>query len=409
MTRARDFANVISGNFDLPATALDNVPLVFSKSTVASTGNVGIYLGGTNNFFDAGTLTGDTTVSFNNAPAKKKFTYSFIPGHNSSASSVNDTDTWQPDFTIEHTYRTKSYGAAYNADGTKVVLLDGIGDYLIEADLSIPYDDSSMARGIKKTYSLSTTSGTFVNSGAFGGSATGPRNVRFNADGTKLYILNYTTDQMFQYSLGTAYDLSTYTGVQYYSVSTYETAPTAWCFNSDGTKFFISGAGGDDINEFSMSTAYDITTAGYSRVLSSSSYLGASGLDSMMFGKDGLALFGLAAANTTGTIIKYDTSANAGSIEGGSVRTAQFMAGTTFGLYTSSTYGMNYINLDRIRVDQGYGGIIECGTSYWPTFSGTISGKLGHFSRGYRHFIDFETSNSGTSYGIIDHRKVYVG
>lgn len=411
MTRARDFADVISGNFDLPATALDNASgeTVFQKTTVASTGAVSLNLGGNDTFFDAGTLTADTTVSFSNAPAKKKFTYSFIPGHDSSASSVNDTDTWQPDFTVRHSYGTMSYGAAYNSDGTKVVFLDSIGDYLIEADLSIPYDDSSMARGKKNTYSLSTTSGTYVNSGAFGGNMTGPRNVRFSLDGTKLLLLNYSTDQVVQYNLSTAYDLTTYTGYNTYSVSSYETYPEGFCLNADHTKFFISGSAGDDINEFSMSTADSIPGTVYSRKIGSSGYLSSSGAQSLMFGKDGLALFALSGSSSVGNLVKYNTSANPGSVNGATVDTSQGLAGGLFGIYTSNTYGFNYIDNDRIRVEAGNGAIIECGTSYWPTFSGTISGKLGHFSRGYRHFIDFETSNSGTNFGIIDHRKIYVG
>ena len=417
MTRARDFADVISGNFDLPSGALDNASgePVFQKTTVASTGAVSLDLSGDNNFFDASTLTADTTVSFTNAPSKKKFTYSFIPGHDSSASSVNDTDTWKNDFTIRHTTGFNSYGATFNSDGTKGVYLDGQGDYLTEVDLAVPYDDSSAVRARMNVYSLSTSTATFVNAGSFGGNNTGPRNVRFSADGTKLLVLNTSADNMWQYNLNTAYDLSTYSSYNTYSVSTYESSPQAWCFNSDGTRFFISGASGDDINQYNLSTAYDITTASaISTGISGSAYLSQNGLDSMMMGKNNEQLFGFHAQSASGALVSFAvTEDSSGTHYDLSVRTQKYMAAGSFGILGGNTVGMNYINLDRIRVERGFdnvgGGIIECGTSYWPAFSGTISGQLGHFSRGYRHFIDFETSNTGTSYGIIGHRKIYVG
>ena len=417
MTRARDFADVISGSFDLPSGALDNATSepIFQKTSVASTGAVSLDLSGDNNFFDAGTLTADTTVSFTNAPSKKKFTYSFIPGHNSAASSVNDTDTWQPDFTISHTTKSNMAGSAFNPDGTKVIYIDGNGDYLIETDLAVPYDDSTMVRGKKNVYSLSTYFGTHANSGELysGVNIVGPRHTQFNADGTALFLLNVSDDRIYKFNLGTAYDLSSFISYQTLYVYSRESSPLAWCFNSDGSKVFVSGSSGDDINEYTMSTAYDIANASYTRVTGTSSTTGAAGLDAMMFGKDGTAFFGFQSHNSSGAIIKYDTSGAAGSFASSSVVTSQYISSNVFGALSGSAFGMQYIDNDRIRVDrssQNIGGVtIECGTSYWPTFSGTISGKLGHFSRGYRHFIDFETSNTGTSYGIIDHRRIYVG
>ena len=228
-----------------------------------------------------------------------------------------------------------------------------------------------------------------------------------------MFLLNVSDDRIYRFNLGTAYDLSSFVSYQTLNVSNRENTPSAWCFNSDGTKVFVSGGQGDDINEYTMSTAYDIANASYTRATGSSSQTGAAGLDAMMFGKDGTAFFGFQAHNSSGAIIKYNTSAAAGSFSSSTVEYDQYVSSFVFGILSGSAFGMQYIDNDRIRVDrssQNIGGVtIECGTSYWPTFSGTISGKLGHFSRGYRHFIDFETSNTGTSYGIIDHRKIYVG
>ena len=97
-----------------------------------------------------------------------------------------------------------------------------------------------------------------------------------------------------------------------------------------------------------------------------------------------------------------------------SPRTDHALSFGSLGLDQAHMRSWAELSLDRIMPcvhadGKSFNPVIEMGESYHPTFSGTISGKLGHFSRGYRHFIDFETSNSGTNFGILDHRKIYVG
>ena len=48
-----------------------------------------------------------------------------------------------------------------------------------------------------------------------------------------------------------------------FSVSSQETNPQGVRFKSDGTKMFVIGNTGDDVNEYSLSTAWDITTASF--------------------------------------------------------------------------------------------------------------------------------------------------
>ena len=44
-------------------------------------------------------------------------------------------------------------------------------------------------------------------------------------------------------------------------VSAQENNPTGVFFKDDGTKLYIVGLGGDEVNEYILSTAWDITTA----------------------------------------------------------------------------------------------------------------------------------------------------
>jgi DNA-binding beta-propeller fold protein YncE len=95
-----------------------------------------------------------------------------------------------------------------------------------------------------------------------------PSGVTFKSDGTKMYIVGYSTDAVYQYSLSTAWDVSTasYDSVSL-SISSQNTYPTDLTFSSDGTKLYVIGIGGaDEVNQYNLSTAWDLSTASYNSV-----------------------------------------------------------------------------------------------------------------------------------------------
>jgi hypothetical protein len=61
------------------------------------------------------------------------------------------------------------------------------------------------------------------------------------------------------------YDVSSASYTQSFSVAGQETEPRGLVFNTDGTKMFVVGVTGDDVNEYDLSTAFDISTAVYSQ------------------------------------------------------------------------------------------------------------------------------------------------
>mgnify|MGYP000677804287 CR=1 FL=1 len=91
--------------------------------------------------------------------------------------------------------------------------------------------------------------------------------IRFNNNGTKMYILSDGgPDGIYQFSLSTAYDITT---ASYDSVSfsvTQDSSPRDFHFNSDGSKMFILGSTNRSIYQFSLSTAYDLSTTSYDSV-----------------------------------------------------------------------------------------------------------------------------------------------
>ena len=98
---------------------------------------------------------------------------------------------------------------------------------------------------------------------AVGTQETDPQGITFNNDGTKMFIVGSTGDDVNEYSLSTAFDVSTSSYAQLFSVQSQETTPTGIAFNNAGTKMFIVGSTGDDVNEYSLSTAFDVSTASY--------------------------------------------------------------------------------------------------------------------------------------------------
>ena len=91
-----------------------------------------------------------------------------------------------------------------------------------------------------------------------------PRNLAFNADGTKMYIVGNTNDTVYQYSLSTGFNLSTasYDSVSF-SVTSQDNAPCAIAFNTDGTKMFLMGQQYSTVYQYTLSTGFDLSTASY--------------------------------------------------------------------------------------------------------------------------------------------------
>lgn len=94
---------------------------------------------------------------------------------------------------------------------------------------------------------------------------TSPQSLYFRDDGLTMYMLGSTNDRIYQYSLTTAWDISTATyASKFLSVAAQETSPQAMIFNSTGTIVLIAGSINDRVYQYSLSTPWDISTAVYS-------------------------------------------------------------------------------------------------------------------------------------------------
>ena len=91
-----------------------------------------------------------------------------------------------------------------------------------------------------------------------------PTDLSASSDGTKFYVLGAAGYTIDQYSLTTAWDLSTGSYAnKTFSVQSQASAPNGLSFKSDGTKVYVADTGNDAIYQYALSTAWDISTASY--------------------------------------------------------------------------------------------------------------------------------------------------
>jgi len=86
----------------------------------------------------------------------------------------------------------------------------------------------------------------------------------FNKSGNKMFVMvSKTVDAVDEYTLTIAWDVSTASFVDSFSVATQEEVPTGLAFSKSGDKMFIVGSTGDDVNEYTLTTVWDVSTASF--------------------------------------------------------------------------------------------------------------------------------------------------
>ena len=185
-----------------------------------------------------------------------------------------------------------SEGLAFSVDGTKMYTVGSGSDTVYEYDLATAFDISTAAYN---SVSFSVAS-----------QETTPGGLDFSSDGTKMYIAGYTTDTVFQYTLSTAFDLSTasYASISF-NVSSQENGLQFVVFNSDGSKMYIRGFTNNTFFQYSLSTPYNVSTASYDSVTFTPTAQGSQPI-SLAFNADGTKCF-VANANTD-AIFQYSLS-----------------------------------------------------------------------------------------------------
>ena len=143
------------------------------------------------------------------------------------------------------------------------------------------------------TYSLSSpfdaSTASFVHSLNVSAQESDPRDVAFSSDGARMFVVGAAGDAVSEYSLSPPFDASTATFVDATSVSAQNSFPTGMAFSSDGARMFVTGVVASNVNEYSLSSPFDASTASFVHSLDVSAQ--ESGPSGMAFSSDGARMF----------------------------------------------------------------------------------------------------------------------
>ena len=91
-----------------------------------------------------------------------------------------------------------------------------------------------------------------------------PLDIFFKPDGSKMYMAGEDGEAIYQYTLSTAWDLGTlsYDSVSF-SVSAQTSSPEGFFISPDGTKMYLAGGSIGDLFQYTLATAWDVSTASY--------------------------------------------------------------------------------------------------------------------------------------------------
>jgi len=190
---------------------------------------------------------------------------------------------------------TENTGLFFKPDGAKMYVVDRGSvtngkNAIYEYNLSTHWEVSSAILYSKLNISNEETQ---------------PTGIYFNESGNKMYLIGQTNDDVIEYTLSTPWDITTASPIQSFDTSNQDQSGSSISFNPDGDKMYVSGTTNDSIFQYSLSTAWDVSTATYIQNFSIASK--ASSYNILYFDSTGSKLF-VSATTPFDGILKYDLS-----------------------------------------------------------------------------------------------------
>ena len=166
-------------------------------------------------------------------------------------------------------------GVTFNTDGSKMFVTGGaVGQY----SLTTNFDISNV---------------TFISSLPDNVAIAAPNDIRFSSNGLKMYLAPLGTNALTEYTLSTAFDPTSQTSTKGFTL-TNSSGTSGLAFNSDGTSMFVTDAANKQIDEYTLDAGgFDLSSgATYRRSLDISANTNASaGPKSLIFSTDGKTMF----------------------------------------------------------------------------------------------------------------------
>ncbi len=90
-----------------------------------------------------------------------------------------------------------------------------------------------------------------------------PRGLFFKPDGLSMYITGYINDRVFQYTLSSAWDVSSASYASKSADVSEDSFPYGPFFKPNGLSMYVQGAGNDAVYQYTLSGAWDLATSSY--------------------------------------------------------------------------------------------------------------------------------------------------
>jgi hypothetical protein len=189
---------------------------------------------------------------------------------------------------------TRPENLYFSEDGSKMFILNGGADQEI-------YQYS-----LSTNYEINTASYDSV-SFDVGATTSDPIGLFFRRDGLKFYVVSLATDQtVYQYSMSSAWDLSTASyDSKSFDLSTDAALPQDVFFKPDGLVMYVVSNSGNSVVQFNLSTAWDVSTSIYNSVTASVSAQTTTPI-AIFFKTDGSAMYVASALD----VYQYDVNIN---------------------------------------------------------------------------------------------------
>ena len=150
------------------------------------------------------------------------------------------------------TQETSPTGLFIGSNGTKMYVNGSSGDDVNEYTLSTAWN---------------ITTATIVTAFSTAAQDTGPQDIFFKPDGLSMFVMGSTNDTVYQYTLSTAWDISTASyASKSFSVTSQEATPNGLWFKPDGLVMYIVGTSSDTVYQYTLGTAWDVSTASYASI-----------------------------------------------------------------------------------------------------------------------------------------------
>lgn len=203
-------------------------------------------------------------------------------------------------------------GMAWDNLGNNLFISGNSGDNVYRYSAATPYDLTTL------TY----TGDTFN----FGPQSTAMTALEFSTNGLRMFLSDISFF-IYEYSLSTGFDITTASLNDDYDTDAEDDNTTGIAFNQDGSKMFLSGNETQEINEYGLSTNFNISTSSHNNAFDISGEL-PSAVHGLSFNKDGTKMYVGPGDSTNEVIYEYDLS-------------------TPFDT-TTATYNSNNLNMDTL-------------------------------------------------------------